>query len=307
MKTTNIGRISTQNEGTLEVLYNQTYQKVMDYISKTEDVLEDKDTISAYSLYSILKDYYADLDVVMGADSEELKALIENINEFIANDYKKVVGTKKSNKIASGIDKLLGHIKDNKSMENVGKRYLNIRFYIRQDTTSAVLEVLEDNKYKKVIINRDLASDDIYYGENSMEDYEVVDFIYDGLIRLFDVIDSYRDSLPEQIDADLALDDYACRPYEYAKYSAPIKSEMITGEIFVNSNGYVDFDINLTRENNQYHYINSYSKNLKDLIRRENIALLKKVAVDVNSLEEPLKGIVIASLANDVNIKQYVG
>lgn len=307
MKGTIVSRISTQNEGALEVLYNQTYQKLIDYINNTDDVLENKNTISAYSLYGILKDYYADLSGIMDSESEELKELVEQINAFISNGYQKVVSSKKSNKLMSGIENLLGKIKDSKQNDMMAKRYLGIRFYIRQDTTSAVLDVLEDNKYKKVILNRDLASDELYYGENSLEDYEVIDFAYDRLMDLFDVIDSYRDYLPEQIDSDIALDDYACKPYEYATYSTPISSEMVRGEIFVNSNGYVDFDMNITRENNQYHYINSYSRSLKELIRDKSMDLLKKVEVDVNTLEEPIKGIVESYMANRRNLEKSAG
>lgn len=307
MKGTNISRISTQNEGALEVLYNQTYQNVSDYISNTDDVIENKDTISAYSLYSILKDFYADLAGIMDAESEELKELVEAINAFISNGYQKVVSSKKSNKLMNGIESLLLKIKDSKQNEMMAKRYLGIRFYIRRDTTSAVLDVLEDNKYKKVILNRDLASDELYYGENSVEDYDVIDFAYDRLMDLFDLIDSYREYLPEQIDTDIALDDYACKPYEYATYSTPIASEMVTGEIFVNSNGYVDFDMNITRENNKYHYINSYSRSLKELIRERSTELLKKISVDVNTLEEPIKEIVVAAIANKRNLEKSAG
>ncbi|MDE6141901.1 MAG: hypothetical protein K2G03_04800 [Bacilli bacterium] len=307
MKGTNKGKVITQNEGALEVLYNQTYQKIMDYINKTEDVLDDNKTISAYSLYSILKNYYAGLDVAMGSDSEELKTLVEDINSYVANGYRKVVSVKKSSKLISGFVKLIGRLRDSKQMESMPKRYLGVRFYIRQDATSAVLDVLEDNKYKKVILCRDVASDEIYYGENSVEDYEVIDFAYDRLIELFDTIDAYRESLPEQIDADLALDDYACKPYEYAKYSAPILSDMVSGEVFVNSNGYVDFDINLTRENSQYHYINDYSRSVKELIRACSMDLLKKVPVDINKIQEPLKAIVEANLTNNRNLQKNAG
>ena len=307
MKGTKVSRLSTQNEGALEVLYNQTYQKIMDYINQKEDVAEDSKTISAYSLYSILKSYYDGLDIAMSTESSELKELIEKMNNYIANGYTKVVNIKKSNKLAGGITKLFDKIKESKQVDVMNKRYLNLRFYIRRDTTSAVFDVLDENKYKKVIINRDVSSQEIYYGEHSMEDYEVIDFAYDKLISLFDIIDSYRSTLPEQIDADLVLDDYACRPYEYAKYSAPIASDIITGEIFVNSNGYVDFAIDLTRENNRYHYIDSYSKSLKELIREKSIDLLKKISIDVESLQEPIRGVVKESIANNRNYKKHIG
>ena len=122
MKGTIVSRISTQNEGALEVLYNQTYQKLIDYINNTDDVLENKDTISAYSLYGILKDYYADLSGIMDSESEELKELVEQINAFISNGYQKVVSSKKSNKLMSGIENLLGKIKDSKQNDKRRRR-----------------------------------------------------------------------------------------------------------------------------------------------------------------------------------------
>lgn len=309
MKGPKTGRISTQNDGVLEELYNQTYDKIMGYISDTEDVLDDQNTLSAYTLYDILKDYYSDLDNVMNADSKELKRLIEGINSYIANGYKRVVSVKNNNKLLHGFNDLLSKIKENKQLSTMNNRYLDIKFVIRKNSTNAIFDIIKDGKYKKVIICRDLNNQDIHYGENSEPDYDVINFAYDKLMNLFDTIDAYRESLPEQIEEDMALDDLACRTYEYARYTIPFKTEVVKGEIFVNSNGYVDVEMEMPREINPFYYnqMNNYSKKLQDLMREKSVDLLKKVPVDVDTLESPIKEIVIDYLTNEQDINKLVG
>lgn len=305
MKGTKTGEVYIQNEGLREV-YNQTYQNIMQYINDVHDVVEGNNTISAYSLYSILKSYYGGLDYVMNTDSIEVKELIDSINSYIANGYKKIVSVKKSNGLLQGFNNLLRKMKKNNLLYTVNKRYLGIKFSIRKYSTNAVFDIVEDGKYKKLILCRDLESQDLYFGKNSTTiDSEVIKFIHDKLINLFDIIDAYRNVLPEPIDADLTLDDYACGTYEYAKYAIPFESKVVTGEIFVNSNGYVDVDMEIAKGIYPYYYrTDNYSSSLKDLIRERKMDILKKVPVDVNSIEAPIKEIVDNHLANNCNIKR---
>lgn len=305
MKGTKISSYSTQNNEVLNGLYNKALTRVRSYIETEEDVVDTKDTISAYNLYNIVKGYYEPLESVMSAESEELEDIIADINEYLNGEPKKVINFRRSNKLTDGINDLLGKISGNgKSIS--GKTYLNIRFYIREDSTSAVLEYVEEGKHKKVVICRDLVSQDLYYGKSSSTDYDVVDHIYTRLIGAFDLIDSYRNKLPEQVDTDISYDDFACKPYEYARFSVPFANDFLQGEVYVNSNGYVDTDVNLAGEAG-YTRIDTYTKSVKALINENKLDILRKIPVKVSTLEEPIKDIVESSLANNRNLGKIVG
>ncbi len=308
MKGTKVSRVSTQNEGAFDAIYKQVWENVQNYLINEDDVLETQDTISAYSLYNILKGYYGPLEDIMGPESLELRDMVDDINAYVANGYK-VVGAKKSNKLLKAIDGLLIKIKDGEVNLVNGKKYTSMRFYIRADATSAVLDFIEDGKHKRVVVSRDLISQDLYYGKMSSTDGDMVDYIYDRLVSYFDLIDAYRDSLPEQIDSDVAMEELACRPYEYAKYAVPFATDTVMGEVYVNSNGYVDVDVNLTKEANPYRYINmgEWARNIKNLVEDKKIELLRKVPVNVESLDDPIKGIVIAQLADKRYLEKVVG
>lgn len=297
MKETKISRISTQNNELLASAYKETYDKVQDYLDSTPDVLEDNSTISVSTLLEILKDYYSPLSNVMEIDSKYNKELIDNINVYL-NGPKKVIGIRKSKNSSNVINELLSKI-TTKGEPKSGKYYTNVSYFIREDSTGAILEFMEDGKHKKLVVCRHKTNYDLFYGQMSEVDNEVVDYIADDLVRVFDLIDGYRDSLPEQIDTDIALDDFACKPYEYAKFSVPFTSPMVRGEVFVNSNGYVDADIHLTKENNPYAYtrIDEYQKNIRNLVEEVGSEMLDKIPIDVDSLDEPIRGIVVSELA----------
>lgn len=297
MKGTMISRISTQNNEVLEESFKEISDKVQDYLLDTPNVADNDATISAYSLLEILRDYYSPLSDIMDPESEETKKIVSRINEHL-NGPKKVIGFRKSKNGASIINDLLGKI-GTKTTPVSGKEYTNMRYFIRDNSVGAILDYTNNGKYEKLVVCRDSNAHDLYYGQMSYVDNDIIDYIYDELIRDFDTIDAYRLSLPEQIDTDISYDDFACKPYEYAKYSVPFTSSMVNGEIFVNSNGYVDVDMHLTRENNPYAYtrIGEYQRNIKNLIEEIGADMLAKIPVDVDSIEEPLRGIVIASLA----------
>lgn len=76
--------------------------------------------------------------------------------------------------------------------------------------------------------------------------------------------------------------------------------------MYVNSNGYVDTDVNLAGEAG-YTRIDTYTKSVKALINENKLDILRKIPVKVSTLEEPIKDIVESSLANNRNLGKIVG
>ncbi len=297
MKGTSAVRISCQNDEFFKELFELTYEGVESYVKHEKDVKESEMTISAYRLYSILKEHYHDLESIMCYDSVELKKIINEINAQI-DGPKSMVNNNRTKRIFGRLDSLFERIRDNGSL-NFKKRYLGIRFYIRENTTFAVLDLVENGQYKSMTLCRNLGSDSLYYGENSYEDFDAVDLIYDKLVELLDTIDNYRSTLPEQVDEVVDIDRFACRPHETSAFTTSFADDIFVGEVLVNSNGLVDCNIRMLCQKEGYNCFslnNDWMKKTKRYLDEQKMEILKKIAIDVESLEGPIKGIITSQL-----------
>lgn len=276
-------------------LYNDFYQKLVNYQEETMDVENAEDTISAYCLYNILKNYYQDLEDIMNCSSQVIKDLLLDINRFI------VLGDtctklRKSSIMPKNIFNLIIKLQEQNNLKTSNKKYNGVKFYIGSNATYAMFDVVIDGKYKKVIVCRDLINHDLYYGRDSIVDNQVIDYIYNRLIDIFNLIDNYRPSLPEDLDFDFYTEVEACRPYEYNEYVIPFNNELLKGEISINTNGCVNFKTQIIESEDPfglYTRLDSYAKDLHEVFNKDDIESLKKMPVNINDLEEPIKDIVI--------------
>jgi len=71
------------------------------------------------------------------------------------------------------------------------------------------------------------------------------------------------------------------------------------GEVLVNSNGLVDCNIRMLCQKEGYNCFslnNDWMKKTKRYLDEQKMEILKKIAIDVESLEGPIKGIITSQL-----------
>lgn len=272
-------------------------RKINVFCNENKEIKASKTCISAGDLVNILKDYYEELYEMFDEDSEFYQELLDEINSLISPDYVSVLKMKNSkinfNQIRLIVRDSLGKIIDH-NYKLRGIKCDNIRVAICQNVSAIKLDIHENYELKPIVVCRDIEAGQLHLAKGSNNNERLLEQIRGKLVNIFDVIDSFRATMPRpSTDDDLGDEAFSDEALTNGnKYVIEFANEIFKGKVEVLANGKVNYSLSLCLEDKEYE--------LTKTIRVEEI--MSKIPIDVLELKDPIKSIIIASFEKEYTI-----
>ena len=291
--------------------YEEMYLKIQDY-KNLPDVENSKNlVISLNDFVRILEEKFEGLKNLQ-RDSKYL----ENLAEEIAFDKKsyEVISARKSLLSQKGKNKLL--LLKLKQLIKEGIRNLNFKRLICNNITCGItnhdksLEIKiyktdpRNKQYKTlgkcITLVRDIGSKDIYF--ELAEDEALITYNLDTITYLFDLMEEYLKFFND-------YDIFMFTEYNFSKNICKISDGFFDIKVIIYSNGNIETDLSI---NSKIDPTDIYSKqfvtkeNLSKIVSENLSEIGNKILVDVNSLEEPFKTLVIEAKTKEYKLEKKI-
>lgn len=269
-------------------------RKINCFCNEKKEIKASRTCISAWDLVNILKDYYRELYDMFDENSNFYQELLDEINSLISPDYisvlNKRVGSYTFNQIRLLVkDSLFKIIDHNYNLRGIKCDSINVA--ICQEISAIKLSIHENYELKPIIVCRDIEAGRLYLAKDSNNNEKLLEQIRTKLVNIFDVIDSFRATMP-RTSANNEITD-ASFSEEFVtngnKYEIEFDNEIFKGKVEVLSNGKVSYSLKVSSEDKEYE--------LSKTINVEEI--MSKIPIDVSELKDPIKSIVFSSFEKE--------
>lgn len=279
---------------------NDVLTKKINYYCKDKHPIKVTSTsLSVANLIIILKDYYQELYNMFDTNSNFYKALLEEVNNILYPKYAYILKKKQSDFSIVSIRKM---VKNGISMISHPMRYFNrircdnICVCIRQDTYAVMLDIYEKGEEKPIIVCRDIDNEQLYLAKDSCNNEKLLELMYSEFVNIFDIIDSFRATLPKQSSNSQINRDTIENADSFDKffYEVPYSDEIFKGSVKVYANGAVVNSLELIDSDGNASVITSEIVNIDEILER--------ISIDISKLENPIKSIVLSSFEKEYNV-----
>lgn len=271
-------------------------RKINYFCNERKEIKASTTSISAWDLVGILKDYYQELYDLFDEESPIYQELLDEINKIISPDYISVLKKKNSSFSFSQIrlivkDSLIKIIDNNYKLRGI--KCDDIKVAIGQNVSAIKLSIHENYELKPIVICRDIEAGQLYLAENSYNNEQLIDKIRCELVNIFDIIDSYRATIPRLADININEDVFdASLVNNGNKYVIEFDDDAFKGRVEVLYNGKINYSLMLKSESEEYE--------LSKTIRIEEI--MSKIPIDIASLKDPIKSIILSSFEKEYSV-----
>ncbi|MDE5629970.1 MAG: hypothetical protein K2I70_00065, partial [Bacilli bacterium] len=169
-----------------------------------------------------------------------------------------------------------------------------IKVAICQNVSAIKLDIHDNYELKPIVVCRDIDAGQLHLAKNSNNNEKLLEQIRGKLVNIFDVIDSFRATMPIPKEEDI-IDDRIFSDETVDndnKYIIEFDEELFKGKVVVLANGNVNFSLLLCVDDQEYE--------LSKTIRVDEI--MSKIPIDVSELKDPIKSIVYASFEKEYAI-----
>lgn len=272
-------------------------RKINIFCNENKEIKASKNCISAWDLVNILKDYYHELYDIFDEESAFYQELLDEINSLISPDYVSVLKRKNSTLtfdkirliVKDGLSKIIDH---NYNLRGI--KCDDIRVAICQDISAIKLGIHENYELKPIVVCRDIEAGQLHLAKASNNNEKLLEQIRSKLVNIFDIIDSFRATMPVPSEGD-TIDNDSFSEDAFAngnRYVIKFDHDLFKGEVEVLANGKVNYSLVLNLENQEYE--------LAKTIRVDEI--MSKIPIDVLELKDPIKSIVFASFEKEYRV-----
>lgn len=271
-------------------------RKINWFCNDNKEIKASKESISAWDLVNILKGYYKELYDMFDENSSFYQELLDEINSLISPDYVSVLNKRMGSYTFNQIrllvkDSLFKIIDHNYSLRGI--KCDSISIAICQEISAIKLSIHENYELKPIVVCRDIEAGRLYLAKDSSNNEKLLEQIRTKLVNIFDIIDSFRATMPRTSDSNDINDASFSEDFvtNGNKYEIEFDNETFKGKVEVLSNGKVNYSLVIYSGDQEYE--------LSKTINVEEI--MSKIPIDVSALKDPIKSIVLSSFE-----KEYV-
>ncbi len=275
--------------------FDELNRKISNYCFEQKIIDISVNSLSVADLLTILREYYQEIYDIYDHNSEFYKNFLNEVNNALF--VEQVLKTRKG---GQGLEKIRQMVRQ--GLFSMGKPWQNLNknrcqdFYvcIKQNVCAIMLDIYEKGQARPVIVCRDIEGGQLYLAKGSNMDTNLLERMRPELLNIFDIVDSYRGTLPESAN-DLVLTEEIIRKddiYEGRYYDVPFGNELFAGVVRVYANGKVEFDLKIVAQDEKV--------NVSQVLSSSNVEnILKRICVNMDDLKEPIRSIVLSSFEKE--------
>lgn len=271
--------------------------KVNTYCNDHKSVKLSKESISIADLITILKEYYQELHDLNDPKSEAYKDILDEINSIISPEYAAVLKKRRSNVNVGKIRKIIMHGISVIGSPRHKNRCTGIKVCIKREICAILLDIYEQGERKPIILCRDIDAGRVHLAKDSHNNERLLDMIRSKIVNIFDIVDSYRATLPRSEDSSEITEEIINNHnvYDGDYFEVPFLNPLFKGNIRVYGSGDVTLDMEVL--------VGDEFKDIYKVLDKDTIAnILERTSLDIPELKDPIKSIVLASFEKEYNV-----